>query len=131
MVKNVDEMSIAELEAYLKKRKAAELKKVEKPKPKIEKVPITKKLSKILSKSGKVITYPKNLVSIAEMRENELDQTTIPGKLKLTFAELFEKRKSSLIGKRTKIQVTVHAEVRYSFGITSELESKTWGPFEV
>ena len=91
-MKNVDEMSIAELEAYLKKGKAAELKKVEKPKPKIEKVPITKKLSKILSKSGKVITYPKNLVSIAEMRENELDQTTIPGKLKLTFAELFEKQ---------------------------------------
>ena len=66
MVKNVDEMSIKELEEYLKKRKAAE----KAPK---EKQPISQKLSKILSSSGKVINYPKKLISIAKMREEELD----------------------------------------------------------
>lgn len=50
MSKNVDEMSIAELEQYLKMRKLAEAKKVKPaPKPKVEKVPITQKLAKILS----------------------------------------------------------------------------------
>lgn len=66
------------------------------------------------------------MVSIAKMRESELDMTTTPGKLKLTFGELFEKRLKSIPGKKTTIQVTVHAEVRYSYGITSELESKSW-----
>ena len=105
MVKNVDEMSIAELEQYLKMRKLAEAKKVEKPKLKVEKVPITQKLSQILSKSGKVITYPKKLVSIAKMRESELDMTTASGKLKLTFGELFEKRLKSMTGKRRQFRL--------------------------
>ena len=86
-------------------------------------------MSKILSKSGKVITYPKKLVSIADMRDEELNMTSAPGKLKLTFAELFERRLRTMPGKRTRIQITIHAEVRYSYGITSELESKDWGPF--
>ena len=29
--------------------------------------------------------------------------------------------------KKTKIQITVSAEVRYTIGSTSELESKEWG----
>ena len=55
--------------------------------------------------------------------------TSAPGKLQLTFAELFERRLKTMPGKKTKIQITVHAEVRYTFGSTSELESKDWGPF--
>ena len=126
--KQLEKLSPAELLAY-----AQNLVKQEKapaPKPKVEKVPITEKLSQILSSSGKVITYPKKMVSIAKMRESELDMTTTPGKLKMAFAELFKKRINSMTGKKTTIQVTVHAEVRYSYGITSELESKSLGPFE-
>lgn len=130
MVKNVDEMSIKELEDYLKKRKAAE-KAQEVVTPKKEKQPISQKLSKILSSSGKVINYPKKLVSIAKMRDEELDLSTTPGKLKLTFAELFERRLKSLSGKKTRIRVKIDAEVRQSFGVTSNLESKSWGPFEI
>ena len=121
--KNVDEMSIKELEENLKKRKAAEKVKTEKP--------ISQKLSQILSSSGKVINYPKKLVSIAKMRDEELDMSSAPGKLKLTFAELFERRLKLISGKKTRIRVKIDAEVRQSFGITSELESKSWGPFEV
>lgn len=122
--KQLEKMSPTELLAYA--QNLVKQKIVEKPKPKVEKVPITQKLSKILSNSGKVITYPKKMVSIAKMREEELDKTTAPGKLKMTFGELFEKRLNSMSGKKTTIQVTVHAEVRYSYGITSELESKSW-----
>ena len=34
-------------------------------------------------------------------------------------------------GKKTRIQSTVNAEVRYSMGAISELESKSWGPFHI
>ena len=34
-------------------------------------------------------------------------------------------------GKKTKIQITVLAEVRYTIGSTSELESKERGPFHI
>ena len=84
----------------------------------------SKKLSQILSSSGKVLNYPKKIVSIAQMRDEELNMTSAPGKLKLTFAELFERRLKTMPGKKTKIQITVLAEVRYSLGITSDLESK-------
>lgn len=97
MSKNVDEMSIKELEEYLKKRKAAEKVKTEKP--------ISQKLSKILSSSGKVINYPKKLVSIAKMRDEELDMSSAPGKLQLTFAELFKRRLKLIPGKKTRIRV--------------------------
>ena len=63
------------------------------------------------------------------MRDEELNMTSAPGKLKLTFAELFERRLKTMPGKKTKIQITVLAEVRYTIGSTSELESKEWGPF--
>lgn len=130
MVKNVYEMSIKELEEYLKKRKATE--KAQKVvTPKKEKQPISQKLSKIISSSGKVINYPKKLLSIAKMRDEELDLSTTPGKLKLTFAELFERRLKSLSGKKTRIRVKIDADVRQSFGVTSNLESKSWGPFEI
>ena len=43
-----------------------------KPPPKPVKIKLSKKLSDILSSSGKVLNYPKKLVSIAEMREEEL-----------------------------------------------------------
>lgn len=130
MVKNVYEISIKELEEYLKKRKATEkVKKVVTPKK--EKQPISQKLSKIISSSGKVINYPKKLLSIAKMRDEELDLSTTPGKLKLTFAELFERRLKSLSGKKTRIRVKIDADVRQSFGVTSNLESKSWGPFEI
>ena len=82
------------------------------------------KLSQILSSSGKVLNYPQKIVSIAQMRDEELNMTSAPGKLKLTFAELFERRLKTMPGKKTKIQITVLAEVRYSLGITSDLESK-------
>ena len=65
------------------------------------------------------------------MRDEELNMTSAPGKLKLTFAELFERRLKLISGKKTKIRVKIEAEVRYSYGITSNSESKEWGPFEV
>ena len=65
------------------------------------------------------------------MRDEELNMTSAPGKLKLTFAELFERRIKLIPRKKTKIRVKIEAEVRYLYGITSELESKQWGPFEV
>lgn len=65
------------------------------------------------------------------MRDEELNMTSAPGKLKLTFAELFERRLKLISGKKTKIRVKIKAEVRYSYGITSDLESKEWGHFEV
>ena len=49
----------------------------------------------------------------------------------MTFAELFERRLKLIPGKKTKIQITVLAEVRYTIGSTSELESKEWGPFHI
>lgn len=60
------------------------------------------------------------------MREEELNLTTTPGKLKMTFAELFDRRLKTIPGRKTRIQNTVHAEVRYSLGITSGLESKSY-----
>ena len=89
------------------------------------------KLSQILSSSGKVLNYPPKMVSIADMRDEELNMTSAPGKLKLTFAELFERRLKLISGKKTNVRVKVEAEVRYSYGITSDLESKERGPFEV
>lgn len=65
------------------------------------------------------------------MREEELNVTSIPGKMKMTFAELFDRRLKTMPGKKTRIQITVHAEVRYSLGASSELESKSWGPFQI
>lgn len=65
------------------------------------------------------------------MRDEELNMTTTPGKMKMTFAELFDRRLKTIPGKRTRIQITVHAELRYSLGIASKLESKSWGPFEI
>ena len=89
------------------------------------------KLSQILSSSGKVLNYPPKIVSIAQMRDEELNMTSTPGKLKLTFAELFKRRLKTMPGKKTKIQITVLAEVRYTIGSASELESKEWGPFHI
>ena len=89
------------------------------------------KLSQILASSGKVLNYPQKIVSLAEMRDEELDMTSATGKLKLTFAELFERRLKLIPGKKTKIQTTVLAEVRYSMGIIESLESKEWGPFHI
>ena len=57
--------------------------------------------------------------------------TSLPGKMKMTFAELFERRLKLISGTKTRIKITVHAEIRYSYGITSELESKYYGPFQV
>ena len=64
------------------------------------------------------------------MRDEELNMTSIPGKLKMTFAELFERHMNSMPGKKTKIQITVLAEVRYAIGSISELESKEC-PFHI
>ena len=89
------------------------------------------KLSQILSSSGKVLNYPPKIVLIAQMRDEELNMTSTPGKLKLMFAELFDRRLKAMPGKKTKIQITVLAEVRYTIGSTSELESKEWGPFHI
>ena len=71
------------------------------------------------------------MVSIVDMREEELNMTSAPAKLKLTFAELFERTLKLIPGKKTKIQITVLAEVRYTIGSTSELESKERGPFHI
>lgn len=101
------------------------------PKPVVKQSTITGKLSQLLSSSGKVFNYPKINVSIAQMRDEELNMTTTPGKMKMTFAELFDKRLKTIPGKRTRIQITVHAELRYSLGVASELESKSWGPFQI
>ena len=65
------------------------------------------------------------------MRAEELNMTSIPGKMKMTFAELFDRRLKTMPGKKTRIQITVLAEVRYSMGATSELESKSWGSFQI
>ena len=85
-----------------------------KPKKSIKITP-SKKLSQILSSSGKVLNYPKEIVSVADMRDEELNMTSAPGKLKLTFAELFERRLKLIRGKRTKIQITVLAEKIYNW----------------
>ena len=126
-------MSPEELLAYAQNLvKQEKSKTVPKSKPiKVKQVKPSSKLSQILSSSGKVINYPKKMVSIAKMRDEELEMTSIPGKLKLTFAELFERRLKLIPGKKTKIRVKVEAKVRYSYGITEALESKEWGPFEV
>ena len=130
---NLNKLSPQELLAY-----AQNLVKQEKSKPLPKSKPVksitikpSKKLSQILSSSGKVRIYPKKIVSIAQMRDEELNMTSAPGKLKLTFAELFERRLKTMPGKKTKIQITVLAEVTYTIGSASELESKEWGPFHI
>ena len=99
-------------------------KKVKQPPKPVKSITVepSTKLSQLLSSSGKVLNYPKKIVSIAQMRDEELNMTSVPGKMKLTFAELFERRLKTIPGKRTIIQITVLAEVRYTIGSTSELE---------
>ena len=63
------------------------------------------KLSQLLSSSGKVLNDPQKIVSIAEMRDEELNMTSAPGKLKLTFAELFKRRLNLISGKRQKFEL--------------------------
>ena len=131
MSKKIDlnKLSPKELLAY-----AQNLVKQEKSKPLPKSKPVksitikpSTKLSQILSSAGKVLNYPKKIVSIADMRDEDLNMTSAPSKLKLTFAELFERRLKLISGKKTKIRVKVKAEVRYSYGITSNSESKEWG----
>ena len=83
MSKKIDlnQLSPEELLAY-----AQNLVKQEKSKPLPKSKPVksiiikpSKKLSQILSSSGKVINYPKKLVSIADMRDEELNMTSAPG----------------------------------------------------
>ena len=130
---SLNKLSPQELLAY-----AQNLVKQEKSKPLPKSKPVKSiiikpctKLSQILSSSGKALNYPQKIVLIAQMRDGELNMTSAPGKLKLTFAELFERRLKAMPGKKTKIQITVLAEVRYTIGSTSELESKEWGPFHI
>ena len=130
---DLNKLSPQELLAY-----AQNLVKQEKSKPLPKSKPVksitikpSTKLSQILSSSGKVLNYPPKIVSIAQMRDEELNMTSTPGKLKLTFAELFKRRLKTMPGKKTKIQITVLAEVRYTIGSASELESKEWGPFHI
>ena len=78
-----------------------------------------------------LLAVAKSILSIADMRDEELNMTSAPDKLKLTFAELFERRLKLIPGKKTKMKITVLAEVRYTIGSTSELESKEWGPFHI
>ena len=139
MSKKVDlnKLSPQELLAYAQNLIKQTEKVEQQPKPKTIKLvksitikPSTK-LLQILSSSVKVLNYPKEIVSIAQMRDDELNMTSAPGKLKLTFAELFERRLKTMPGKKTKIQITVLAEVRYTIGSTPELESKEWGPFHI
>ena len=139
MSKKVDlnKLSPQELLAYAQNLVKQTEKVKQQPKPKTIKpvksitTKASTKLSQILSSSGKVLNYPKEIVSIAQMRDEELNMTSAPGKLKLTFAELFERRLKTMPGKKTKIQITVLAGVRYTIGSTSELESKEWGPFHI
>lgn len=98
------------------------------PPPKPVKIKPSKKLSEILTEAGKVITYPKKLVSIAQLRDEELNMAFYPGKSKLSFAELFDRRIRKISGRKTRVRIKIEAEVRYSFGIQSELETKHWGP---
>ena len=98
MSKKVDlyKLSPQELLAYAQNlvkqtEKVKQQPKPVKPKKSIKITPSTK-LSQILSSSGKVLNYPKKIVSIADMRDEELNMTYAPGKLKLTFVELFERR---------------------------------------
>ena len=100
------------------------------PEPKPVKIKPSKKLSEILTEAGKVITYPKKLVSIAQMRDEEFNMAFYPGKSKLSFAELFERRIRKIPGRKARVRIKIEAEVRYSFGIQSEIETKHWGPFE-
>lgn len=136
MKPDLNKLSLDQLAEYVKRQQAIEAAKkvVQKPIPKP--VPKTKsKLEtirdKIFTSSRSVIKYPKKLESIAKMREEELNMTTTPGKLKMTFAELFDRCLKTIPGRKTRIQITVHTEVRYSLGITSGLESKSYGPFNI
>ena len=115
---DLNKLSPQELLAYVQN-----LVKQEKSKPLPKSKPVksitikpSTKLSQILSSSGKVLNYPPKIVSIAQMRDEELNMTSTPGKLKLTFAELFKRRLKTMPGKKTKIQITVLAEVRYTIG---------------
>ena len=139
MSKKVDlnKLSPQELLAYAQNLVKQTEKVKQQPKPKtikpIKSITIkpSRKLSQILSSSGKVLNYPKEIVSIAQMRDEELNMTSAPSKLKMAYAELFERRLKTMPGKKTKIQITVLAEVRYTIGSTSELESKERGPFHI
>ena len=129
---DLNKLSPQELLAYAQNvvKQSKKVKQPPKPVKSITVEPSTK-LSQLLSSSGKVLHYPKETVSIAHMRDDELNMTSVPGTMKMTFAELFERRLKTTPGKKTKIQITVLAEVRYSIGVTSELESKEWGPFHI
>lgn len=91
MSKNTDlnKLSLDQLADYVKQQQ-----KIQKSKPAPKPV-IKPKLSnirgKLLSSSGKVLNYPKRNVSIAQMRDEELNMTTTPGKMKMAFAELFDR----------------------------------------
>lgn len=131
---DLNKLSLDQLADYVKQQQKIQK---SKPSPKPVSKPLSKpkistKLSQLLSSSsGSVLNYPRENVSIALMREEELNMTSIPGKMKMTFAELFDRRLKTMPGKKTRIKITVLAEVRYSLGATSELESKSWGPFKL
>ena len=136
MKPELNKMCLDQLAECVKRQQAIEAAKKVVQKPILKPVSKTKTTletirHKILSSSGKVIEYSKINVSIAKMREEELSMTSTPGKQKMTFAELFDRRLKTIPGKKTRIQITVHAEVRYSLGITSELQSKSYGPFNI
>ena len=97
---DLNKLSPQELIAYvenLKKQQANQSSKkvIQPPKPVTTKsitVEPSTKLLKLLSSSGKVLHYPKEIVSIAQMRDEELNMASVPGKMKMTFAELFDRR---------------------------------------
>ena len=113
MSKKVDlnKFSPQELLAYAQNLVKQTEKVKQQPKPKTIKpvksitIKPSRKLSQILSSSGKVLNYLKEIASIAQMRDEELNMTSAPGKLKLTFAELFERRLKTMPGKRQRFKL--------------------------
>lgn len=96
------------------------------PKPEPKQKPRRKPIhSKKVNRTEYVIEYPKKPVSIAEMRREEMSLSSNPKRSLMTFADLFEKRFNKMPRPKAKIQITVHMELRFTLGASSELESRS------
>ena len=83
-------------------------------------------------KTEAVITYAKKPISIASMRNEELDTArTSRFKRDSSFLNLFGHRLKKLPGKRENIQITINADVENMIGDKSTITPKTYGPFKM
>lgn len=123
---DLNKLSEEELIAYVenlkkvKQQPKTEPKPVPKPEPKQK--PIHRKK---VNRTKYVVEYPQKPVSIAEMRREEMRLSSNPNRQLMSFAELFEERFKQIPRPKTKIQITIRMELRYTLGASSELESRS------